>query len=299
MNNNKKNNKVLLIIFIFALYVPTITFFFIKNNINYDNNEKRKLAEKPTLSLSKIQSYPKEFDLYYNDNLPYRNYIIKNWRTMNYLIFNEAIDERVLIGKNELNEPWLFYDNKKDDEISYINGKKTVDEKKINNIANVIKLQTKKLKDKDIDLYYIIAPNKSSVYSEYLPKNVEVKDDYFEKAYKLIKNKGITNVYYDLNILKESKKNFETYYRTDTHWNDYGTYIYIKNILNKIYKKNLFLNEKISQEVVDSNSGDLHTFLGVSVNIKDTQTNVDFSNKADHPLIILRILVNHKFFHRL
>ena len=81
--------------------------------------------------------------------------------------------------------------------------------------------------DKNIDLYYVVVPNKSSVYYEFLPNNIHVSEDYFDTVYKKMKNeKAINNLYYNLDLLRKMKSEHETYYRTDTHWTDFGAYIY-------------------------------------------------------------------------
>lgn len=272
---------VLLIIFIIALYALTILNFLFPYS-NESNHENRNLALKPRFSLKKISSYPKDYDDYYNDNLPYRNLMINNWRNIYYHTFKESLDDRVLIGKNEKNETWLFYDNVMDgDPISFIDGRKMVNEDQINIIADGMIEQTNKLKDHNIDLYYIIAPNKSSVYSRYLPHNINIAEDYFDKVDRIIKNKGINNLYYNLKLLRENGNNYETYYRTDTHWNEYGSYLYVKDIVNGIYNKEIFKDEDIEQEITDSNGKDIHYFSGLSFDIKDTITKVNYSAKDD------------------
>lgn len=55
--------------------MPQIIFWFLGDYIQTDTSENRKLAEKPILEFSTILNYPKNFDKYYNDNLP--NAVIK------------------------------------------------------------------------------------------------------------------------------------------------------------------------------------------------------------------------------
>ena len=88
-------------------------------------------------------------------------------------------------------------------------------------------------------------------------------------------------LYYNLDLLRNEKNNHEVYYRTDTHWTDYGAYIYIKDLINNIYNKKIYENENILEKYINSYGMDLHNFFGVSFKIKDTKTTVNYKNKVD------------------
>ena len=286
MKKNKVINYILISIFIFILYIPTISHFFLKDYIKSDNLENRNLASKPELQFKSITDYPQLWDSYYNDNLPYRNYIVNNWRNINYILFRKSLDNRIIIGKNKKNETWLFYDNIEDkDEISYIDGRKKVNQAELDYTINQMKQQTQQLKKMNIDIYYIIGPNKSTVYSQNLPSQVNVKKDYFLKVHDYLKDNGINNLFYSVSILKKAGKKHETYYRTDTHWNDYGTYIYTKELIKRIYNKDIVGNQKIHEKYIKSTGKDLHNFTGLSLKILENNIEVSYSNnkiKKEH-----------------
>lgn len=278
---NKKSNIILLIIFLIVLYAPTISFFFLKDKVNNDNTENRKLASKPELTFEKIQEYPKKYDAYYNDNLPWRNSLVSLWRNINFKLFNESIDDRVLIGHDKNNNTWLFYDNiQEKDEISYIDGRKKANDQIVLDVANKMKKQTKLLEKQNIKLHYVVAPNKSSVYSEYLPQNIEIHEDFFLNTSKKIKDAGVDNLYYDLELL-QGDKDYETYYRTDTHWNEYGAYKYTKSFLTEIYKKDVISDAEITQKIVKSEKMDLYNFAGFDFEVDETETVIKFDEEKD------------------
>lgn len=272
-------NIILIIIFIAVLYLPTITYFFMKDYMTEENLEKRVLATKPELSMKEIESYPQLYEKYYNDNLPYRNIILNNWRESFYNIFKESTDSRVIISTDKKNNSWLFYANASGgDEFSYIDGRKEVLKKDMDAVVTRIKEETKKLKKKKIDIYYIIAPNKSTVYSDYLPETMTVKKDYFSHFYEYALENDVTNLYYMEELLKEERKNYETYYRTDTHWNEYGSFISYKKVINSIYDKEVVGDYKIKQTVSTKQRGDLNDMLGIKKTIKDVNTKVYYPN---------------------
>ncbi len=280
MKKLKNNNFILIIIFIAVLYLPSITNFFVKDSIKSINLEKRNLAVKPTLTFRNITSFPDEWDNYYNDNLPYRNNIVNNWRNLHFKLLNESIDNRVILGKSSKNDIWIFFDNEKDgDEISFIDGRKKINYSELDIITNKLKQEKIKLNKKNIDIYYIICPNKSTIYSENLPKQIKVNNDYFLEAYNYFEKNGIDNMFYSTNIFNTSNKKYETYYRTDTHWNDYGSYIYVKEFLKKIYGKDIIGNQRIKYSYNDNSIRDLHMYSGISSKIKDNIAIVKYDNK--------------------
>lgn len=266
MKNKKIKNYAFIIVFIFMLYVPHLSYFFMKDYINLDNVEKRSLSERPTLGIKTITEFSRQWDNYYNDNLPFRKNIINNWRNMHYLLFNESVDNRVMVSKDNEKETWLFYDNINDnDEISFIDGRKKIDYNYLDIIINKINKENKKLKKMGINLYYVIGPNKSSVYSMYLPKQVGVHEDYFFQVYNYMLKNDIDNLFYFYNELIEASKKYETYFRMDTHWNDYGSYIYSKELLKAIYQKDIAGNNYIDSNYVYTDTKNTQNDIHISV----------------------------------
>ena len=275
----KVRNYIFLFIFIFMLFIPTISYFFLKGYINETNTEKRTLAKKPELTFANIAEYPKEFESYFNDNLAYRNSIFNMWRNINYSVFDESLDNRVTVGKDNNNETWLFYSNRSDgDEMSFIDGRKIYSPNEMKATSDRIKNETEKLKNRNIELFYIMIPNKSTVYSDYLPKSVDVKQDAFTDMYKYLKKDGVNNIYYPIDLLKNESQSQETYYRTDTHWNDFGAYVSFDSVLKDIYNYQVFDNISIKPGFTNKFKGDLHGFMGITSELKDNDITVSYPN---------------------
>lgn len=279
-----KSNKIdfiIVTIFIFILFIPSISYFFLKPYINDDttNTENRELAKKPEFNIKTITEYPKNYEAYYNDNLPYRNKLITIWRDINFVAFKKSYDDRVVIGKDESKENWLFYDNLNDgDPLSYITAKRSYSDNELKSTLDEMNYQTEKLKSIGISLYYFIIPNKSTVYAKYLPKNITVKESSFNLMYNYLISNNITNIYYPYDILCDKNNMFETYYRTDTHWNKYGAYLVLNSKLRQIYGQDQILIPEISGEYTYSFNGDLKKFMGIDSKIKDNDVKVKYNN---------------------
>ena len=69
-------NKVIFCLFCLCLMVPAVTFPFVKGYIDSENHENRVFAEMPRLSIQTLASFPKQFDDYFNDHLPYKNQLV-------------------------------------------------------------------------------------------------------------------------------------------------------------------------------------------------------------------------------
>ena len=80
----------------------------------------------------------------------------------------------------------------------------------------------------------IIGPNKSSVYSEYLPDSIHPSSkryiSYFTDQLSKISNLIVYDPTYDLIEKKNSEGTL--YWRTDTHWNQKGSFIAFQGFLN-------------------------------------------------------------------
>lgn len=96
--------------------------------------------------------------------------------------------------------------------------------------------------------------------------------------YNYLISNNITNIYYPYDILCDKNNMFETYYRTDTHWNKYGAYLVLNSKLRQIYGQDQILIPEISGEYTYSFNGDLKKFMGIDSKIKDNDVKVKYNN---------------------
>jgi hypothetical protein len=74
------------------------------DTVNYEN---RNLAEKPVFSFAEVDSYPSDYEDYYNDNFPFRSKLITLNSRISYQILGEGVGSAV-VGK----DGWLFLGSK-------------------------------------------------------------------------------------------------------------------------------------------------------------------------------------------
>lgn len=238
--NIKNKFGVILILFLCFLIMPNIIYRIFYKNFDHTNYENRTLASKPILVLTNINEYPKKYEEYFNDYLPFRNELVKLKNLNDIFVFKNVFVRRVLLGKNK----WLFNN---DDNLTekYMGIERYYFTKEELEIAknNLIHFRDE-LKKKNIDFILMVCPSKYFIYSEYMPdyikrKSIKSGTDIFVEY---IKNNTDIKVVYPKEELLKYKDKYQLYYKYDTHWNSLGTYIgyteltRILNIDNKSIK---------------------------------------------------------------
>lgn len=251
----KNNNLMIVIVFLFLIYIPNISYWFLKDKMDNNNYENRELYEKPKLEFSSITSYFSNYEKYFNDHLAFKNEIRKFRSSILLNIFKTSSTDRVIIGKDN----WLFYNSVVSESVSvntltdYINIYLYNQEEK-NKFLNTLEDTNKYLKDNDVDLYIMVIPNKENIYFENMPsiinrhKQMNKLDDLVDY---LNSNSSLNIVYPKKELLN---KKYSTYYKYDTHWNDYGAYIGVKKLIKQISPNLKF--EDVNIKFLES-SGDL------------------------------------------
>ncbi|MBK1813879.1 hypothetical protein JHL18_25055 [Clostridium sp. YIM B02505] len=263
----KKKQQVFISAFIIALLAPNILFFFLKNHVDTRNFQNKKLSEKPTFSLQNISKYPRQYEEYYDDHIAFKNQFVELNDIINLKFFHILSSKNVLLGSNN----WLFYDNKDDgDPISDYEGSNLYTDHQLELIGNRLEKAESYFKAKNIKLVLFLAPDKENVYSEYMPKNIKVlsKITIADQTAKYISEHTDVPLVYPKSELLETKKQYQVYYKYDTHWNKIGGFIGSQQLSDKLTGNRSYLNDvKIS----DANkcSGDLANMINLNSYLND------------------------------
>lgn len=268
----KLPNLFIVIIFIAMITVPQIVWWVIGGGSeNVSTTENRKLSPKPELKLETITNYPKAFDSYYNDYLPFRSKLIKVWASINYDLFGSTIDSRVVIGKDE----WLFF--RDDISIQQAQGLSEYTDKEKNEILQNLKFNQDKLKEKGIEYYSLVIPNKENVYKEYLPDTIPIKDDISrtEKLIDYIRENSDINIVYPKEELLAAKEMYQVYKKCDTHWNDIGALVGTIALQKEIESDFSYDINNIEIQNLGRIGGDLVNFASLSGKLDEENIRVN------------------------
>lgn len=231
------------------LTLPTILFYFLKDKVDTENYQLTSLAEKPNFSLQTISEFPTKYEDYYNDYLPFKNQIL-NCRGLFYLniLHSTSSSKHIILGKDN----WLFYSNptQPDNPIGDFRNFNYYSQSDSEFIKNKLLKTRDYLASKNTDFYILVLPNKENVYSDYMPKMIKQNSNRSLSKTEILLYKFKANT--DLNIiypkkeLIDGRKICDTYYKNDTHWNNYGAYLGTIELMKKL-DSNFYVEEpKIS-----------------------------------------------------
>ncbi len=283
----KKLLNILGFCFVFILFLP-----FLQKRLQifpkvYLSGELKKL-EKPEFTLKSWLNgkFQTQFEKQLNRKISFLGFLVKTENQINYSIFKEIsakTDAPIALGK----EGWLF-------ETFYINA--------YNNGVTIPDSQTnqylKAYKDLQVELdkigkafLLVISTSKAEIYPEYIPYGMLKKTDKphesnYLKAIPILNGYGI-NCVDGHKIFIEGKKNspYPLFTIGGTHWNYYGAFIIVKEIIQELEKQfnKPLVNLDCESVLVDRKTKGTENDIGNLINIWSKNTT---KGLTPHPQII-------------
>lgn len=212
-------------------------------------NENRMLAELVPPS-SGVDPFMASLDAYVSDRVGFRADIVQGYRDVTLGLIKGG-RSNVMVGK----EGWMYLSGDLPD-YSGTN----INEETIEEYVAIAKGLQDWCRERGITFVLAIGPNKSTIYSEYMPDYVRRADVTFLDLFlKRLDEENVLTVC-PKQALLEHRFDKPLYQRLDTHWNSYGSYYLLQELLQK-----LGLPEKdIPISEFSTSEGDLRKILGVS-----------------------------------
>lgn len=196
--------------------------------------ENRAFASFPSvgLKLDLLQKFPMVYTEWFNDHFGFRSFFVRCNFLVRYYLLGVSPSAKVVLGK----DGWLYY-----------NGEGTVDdfrhitrfeEEKLAAWAAALEKRRLWLERHGIKYVYMIAPNKSTVYGEYLPDvytKIRAESGLDDMVSYLKQHTGVEVVDCRPALLK-AKKGQQVYFRTDTHWNQLGAFLAYQEVVKPVSK---------------------------------------------------------------
>ena len=256
MDNNmhgKKLNIALIIIFAFLLLLPWTLYLSGTYSQDADIVEKRTLSSFPE---NFSNDYLERIEDWFKDHAPLRTNIISSeekasqkletsyrkglfsklseifvpsWYLDDEPYLATLFGENVVYGRDD----WLYYTE--DNNIAYYQGTNVMSLAEMEQMRYQYEMLYSLCADRGIRLGVIIAPNKEQVYPEYLPSFRVTGEQKREAAFAdyMAANSEVPFVY-PLQELLAAKENYDVYSKQDSHWNEYGAYIGLKALYEKM-----------------------------------------------------------------
>lgn len=90
--------------------------------------------------------------------------------------------------------------------------------------------------ERDTTFLIVVAPNKTSIYSDKLPEQIQTlsNESRIDQLNQYLKEHNIRQVLDLRPALQDARQHHDVYYRLGTHWNEYGAYIAYKTIIEAL-----------------------------------------------------------------
>ena len=161
----KKNTWVLyLVLFLAVCILPSVIYPLLGPYIDQENYENRVTAEAPEFSLFSIAQFPKEYEEFFNDNLPFRSFLIEANAAIDLHIFHQSPLKKVVIGK----DGWLFYNaaGTDGDPMADAAGTNYYTSEELAQVAASLTAARDKLEAEGRSFVLMVVPNKESIYGK-------------------------------------------------------------------------------------------------------------------------------------
>jgi len=260
----KASSMLLTVAFLAVLFCPHVLWRAVSGTYEAENMEKRTFAEKPVFSIKEVEAYPKAYEAYYNDHLPFRDWLIKIYNSMMVHVFRTSSSEDVILGK----DGWLFYRSKTDGTaLQCYDGSLLFTDEELEHIAANLSGVQEKLAEQGTEFVVLIAPSKARIYSEYMPDYlgepaqlcmVNQVMDYLQSHTDV----RVVYPYEEMMACKKANPQQAMYYQLDTHWNEFGSYIGTKALLAELGVE-ILPPAQVETATDQKASGDLVSLLNV------------------------------------
>lgn len=280
----KFKDNFLIIFFLCFIYLPLFCMVFNIQDGLY-NTEKRNLENFPKF---KSGQFSDDFLKYYEDNFGLRYSFMRlasNLKIKLFKTYPKNIDLKVLKGK----DGWLFY--KLGNEIEDFQGKVPLSNAALNRILARHKEIADYLSNSGKKLYVLIPPDKSTIYSEFLPDGI-VSGKKSDKT-RISQLLGLNSEFiYPKNLLLKNKDKGLLYFKTDTHWTYFGAYFGYLSVMENL-KNDFDIKEKplssFKKEEYTNKTPDLADIINIGE--KSFEKSIKFSCNNDARKIDKKVLL--------
>jgi alginate O-acetyltransferase complex protein AlgJ len=224
-------NVVLIAMFFILLWLPGLDTF-----LHFDHaspfNEKRPPAQFPQFQPGpdSLKQYITGLEAYFNDHFGGRNQLFHWHNQLQQALFGGRSD--VMLGK----DGWLYFDENHMQLAEHYLGILQFSPQELLNLKKIHENRRDWLAQRGIQYMFIIAPDKQSIYPEYLPSWLKpmrhhTKLDQFVDYMRA--HSSVTVL--DLRpALRDAKQIAPTYYQTDSHWNSFGGFVVCEEIIKHL-----------------------------------------------------------------
>jgi hypothetical protein len=222
-----------------ALFLAAISLPFLQMQFRFyrefDNLENREMARFPDFQQDGLGKYAHQLSAYLNDHFGFRPDLIRWNCLLRMRLLGTSPIPIVIPGRDS----WLFYCAEAVPDGNTLNdylGTIPLSDDELTKLRQRLEANRQAFSQLGIPYLVVIAPNKSTVYGEYLLEGHRMNRrltrlDQLEETLGL----GSPLPVLDLtDVLVGAKTEWPVYYKTDSHWNRFGAYLGYRQIIHKL-----------------------------------------------------------------
>lgn len=230
----KDKRSLLLVAFFGVLWLPSLQMHF-RSFPEPENTENRELAQAPTGDYASFADFVDGWERYVVDNFGFRPYLIRSYSALKLTLLGVSPVPSVILGKDS----WLFYHSEALADGNTVNdfrGTIPLSQAELNKLQRTMETNQRVFARRNIGYLVVIVPNKSTIYSEYMPDSIKT----FRHTKRLDQLLDHMRRYSAVKILDlrealfQAKREHPVYWKTDSHWNSYGAYIGYAEIMRHL-----------------------------------------------------------------
>ncbi len=184
---------------------------------------------------------------YVRDRFGFRQELITAHAKLTAAVFHESATDKVILGE----DGWLYYA----DTLADYEGTSEMSERQVFNAARTLFLMEEYAKKREISFVFAAVPNKNTLYFEQMPYEKGSKTTNIEQIQWALEAKNVT--FCDLLDIF-SAQNEPVYYKTDSHWNGFGSALAYDALLQSLGREGHLSEEAFVDE---PHRGDLTDML--------------------------------------
>ena len=220
-------------------------------------------------------SFLKDTATWFSDHFFLRQELISINNRISSILFQTSGEDSVILGK----EGWLYFDSTLDD----YTGQNTMTDKELSAAAHNLELMAQYCREQGKDFVFIIAPNKNSLYPQFMPDYGVVSAEHdAQKLLSRLENTPVIDLFSAFGCQDEI-----LYFKTDSHWNSKGAALAADLINQRFGKDTNYFGGTYT--FTNDYTGDLYTMGYPAFPGKESQPNYDgqlnfrFTSKATQP----------------
>jgi hypothetical protein len=194
--------------------------------------EKRQLAPWPEIRLSRhaLEAFPRQFDAYVGDHFGLREELIHWDKVVRFQLLRTSPSPLVMVGR----QGWLYFNG--ENTIEDYRGLCPLTPEELQHWSRALEERQDWLAARGIRYVFFLAPNKQTIYPEYLPARLKrVRADCRgDQLIDYLRRHSRVNVVDLREPLRTAKEGERLYHRTDTHWNDCGAFVAYQQVVTAL-----------------------------------------------------------------